>query len=186
MEALGELTEPGEWSIQVEKDGCKKRIEFYTPGTKAWIAVASSRVCLHNAVFFEGPVLVDGESCRYLLIHYVPRSIRIEGDDDKKVLVQRMKGMAEGKSARGEALITEGDPVVIDPKITPLSLFTELCSPYIFNPDGKLKGFQMQFRGQMQRLHEAFASQGVTAPAPEDLEALQHYKEPWRAKAIDA
>jgi len=104
-----------------------KQVAFTTPGTTAWLVVSvrgnvmASDALIHCGVLFEGPVLVGEERCRYLLLHSMPKDLRVEGDDSLSSLTDNMLRIIQGDN------LYQGERKVLNPNETPASAFKEKC-----------------------------------------------------------
>jgi len=113
---------PGEAKAQFDPwrmKFCGAMLSFFTVGTTARVIVGSGNGGFHSAVLVEGPLRFEETEVKYLLIHYMPGGIRLEGDDSLSKLE------ATVLKCGGATTIWKGPKRVIDPKETPIFLFTQ-------------------------------------------------------------
>lgn len=145
---LGQAQAEDSWNIMF----CGAKVSFFTPGTTARVLIGGEGG-FHAAVLVEGPLRFSGKEYKYLLVHYMPSGIRLEGDDDLDVLERLV--LYCGSATK----IWRGEKQVLNPRDTPANLFTDKVCEVILASDEQ-PTFDM---GRTQRNLERIPTQGFVA-----------------------
>jgi len=138
---LGQAQAEDSWNIMF----CGAKLSFFTPGTTARVLIGGEGG-FHAAVLVEGPLRFAGKPYKYLLVHYMPSGIRLEGDDDLELLERLV--LHCGSATK----IWRGDKHVINPRETPANLFTDKVCEVILASDEEPKFDMARTQRNLERI----------------------------------